>query len=406
MIGKAKRLRDIGSGIDGSGEPVAQSTGGASWAAVWSLMFGVCGLITAEFLPAGLLTPMARDLGVSEALAGQAVTVTAIMSFFAALLASTATRRLDRRTVLFGFSALLVVSDLLVAAAPNLWAVLFARTFLGLALGGFWSMATAVTLRLVPLAMMPRAMSLVFSGISVATIVAVPLGSFLGGLYGWRIVFLLAAGVAAATFALQAATLPRLAGDGSARLGTLMRVLRRPRFGLGIACIVLIFGGHFALFTYLRPYLEGVAAVTADQVAAILIIFGVANLVGTLLAGRLLERSVRLTLALMPLVLGLAGMLLSLERGRFLPTAGLVALWGVAYGGILVGWSTWVARVVPDETESGGGLLVAAVQIAITLGAAGGGMLLKVSGLPGEFAAAGAITLATSAVVYTRFSDA
>jgi predicted MFS family arabinose efflux permease len=385
------------------GTPVVDD---ASWPAVWSLMLGVCALITAEFLPAGLLTPLARDLGVSEALAGQAVTVTAIVSFFAALLTPTVTRRLDRRMVLLGFSAFLVASDLLVAAAPNLWAVLFARALLGIALGGFWSMATAVTIRLVPAATIPRAMSLVFSGISVATIVAVPLGSYLGGLYGWRVVFLLTAGFGGVTLALQSATLPRLTGQGTAQFGTLASVLRRPGIGLGMACIVLIYSGHFGLFTYLRPYLEGVGGMDSDQVSLILMIFGIANLVGTLLAGFLLERSLRLTLALMPMLLGAAGMLLAFAHGGFIFTAGLVALWGIAFGGIPVSWSTWVARAVPDETESGGGLLVAAVQIAITLGAAGGGVLDTLSGVTGVFAVAGVITLATSAVVYARFSAA
>jgi predicted MFS family arabinose efflux permease len=128
-------------------EVVAQSSASAArgtpvvddawWPAVWSLLLGVCALITAEFLPAGLLTPIAHDLDVSEALAGQAVTVTAVVSFFAALLAPTVTWHLDRRMVLFGFSALLVASDLLVADASELWAVLFARSLLGIALGGF-----------------------------------------------------------------------------------------------------------------------------------------------------------------------------------------------------------------------------------------------------------------------------
>ena len=161
----------------------------AAWPAVISLALGVFALVTAEFLPASLLTPMARSLDVSEALAGQAVTATAVVAFFSGLLAAVVTRGLDRRVVLMGFSTLLIASNLLVAFAPNLPLLLLARVLLGVALGGFWSMATAVAIRLVPPAMVPRALSVVFSGVSVATIVAVPLGSYLGGLYGWRIVF-------------------------------------------------------------------------------------------------------------------------------------------------------------------------------------------------------------------------
>ena len=371
----------------------------AAWPAVFSLALGVFGLVTAEFLPASLLTPIARALAISEALAGQAVTTTAVVAFFAGLLAAVATRGLDRRLVLMGFSALLVASDLLVAAAPNLPLLLLARVLLGVALGGFWSMATAVAMRLVPAAMVPRALSLVFSGVSLATIVAVPLGSYLESLYGWRVVFLLAAGIGAASLAMQAATMPRLANLGTARLGTLADVLRRPGIGLGMACVVLVFSGHFGLFTYVRPFLEGVGGAGVDGIALALMGFGLANFAGTLLAGFLLERSLRLTLALMPLLIGVAGLgLAGLHAGLPLEIA-LVALWGLAFGTIPVAWSTWLARAVPDEAESGGGLIVAAVQLAITFGAAGGGVIYALSGVAGVFVTGGALMLATTAVV-------
>ena len=376
----------------------------ASWPAVLSLTLGVFGLVTAEFLPASLLTPIARSLDVSEALAGQAVTATAVVAFFAGLLAAIVTRGLDRRHVLMGFSTLLIVSNLLVTVAPSLPLLLLARVLLGVALGGFWSMATAVAIRLVPPAMVPRAMSLVFSGVSVATIVAVPLGSYIGGLYGWRVVFLLAAGIGVLTLLFQAATLPRLANLGAARLGTLSGVLQRPGIALGMACVVLVFSGHFGLFTYLRPFLESVGGADINGIALILMAFGLANFAGTLLAGFLLERSLRLTLALMPLLIAAAGLgLAGLHAG--LPLQGfLVALWGLAFGTIPVAWSTWLARAVPDETESGGGLIVAAVQLAITFGAAGGGAIFALLGVVGVFATAGVLMVATSAIIFASFS--
>jgi predicted MFS family arabinose efflux permease len=152
--------------------------------AVFSLAMGVFGLLTAEYLPASLLTPMAAELGVSEALAGQAVTVTAVVALFAGLLVPGLTRGIDRRVVLLCFSALMICSNLLVAVSSSLTVLLLMRVLLGIALGGFWSMAAAVAMRLVPAALLPRALSIIFSGIAVGTVVAVPLGSFLGGLYG------------------------------------------------------------------------------------------------------------------------------------------------------------------------------------------------------------------------------
>lgn len=163
-----------------------------AWAAVVAMTLGVFGLVTAEFLPASLLTPMAADLGVTEGVAGQTVTVTAAVALVTSLLIATATRGIDRRHVLLGFSLLLVASNLLVALAPNLSLLLLGR-LLGVALGGFWSMSMATVLRLVPEALVPRALSLIFCGVSAATIAAAPLGSYFGDLLGWRNVFLLAA---------------------------------------------------------------------------------------------------------------------------------------------------------------------------------------------------------------------
>ena len=374
----------------------------ASWAGVVSLTLGVFGLVTAEFLPASLLTPMASGLGISEALAGQAVTATAMVALVSALLAAVVTRGLDRRIVLMGFSVLLIVSNLLVAAAPSFVLLLLGRVLLGIALGGFWSMAMAVAIRLVPTPMVPRALSILFSGVSIATIVAVPLGSYLGGLYGWRSVFLFATLIGVVTLLSQMAFLPRLVTRHTSRLETLVEVLRRPGVRLGMLCCVLVFGGHFALFTYVRPFFETVAGVGARGIALMLLGFGVANFAGTLLAGVLLERSLRLTLTLAPLVIGAAGLGLAVLHVGLPVHALLVALWGMAFGAVPVGWSTWMARAVPDETESAGGILVAAVQIAIAGGAALGGSVFAFSGVVGVFLAAGVVLLLTACVVFGR----
>ncbi|WP_419898884.1 MFS transporter [Roseomonas sp. USHLN139] len=373
----------------------------AAWPAVFSLTLGVFGLVTAEFLPASLLTPMAQSLGLAEGLAGQAVTVTAAVALASGLLTAVATRGIDRRLVLLFFSVLLTASNLLVALAPDLTVLLLARVLLGIALGGFWSMAAATAMRLVPPAQVPRALSLVFSGVSVATIAAAPLGSFLGGLYGWRTVFHVAAALSVVGLLAQLATLPRLPPQGVARLSTLVAVLRRPNVGVGILCTILVFGGHFALFTYIRPFLEQVSGVDVGGMALLLLAFGLANFTGTLLAGLLLQRSIRLTLTLMPLVIGGAALALLLLPNGMALHAVLVALWGLGFGGVPVGWSTWLARAVPDEAESGGGLIVAAVQLAIAGGAALGGLAYQLGGIGSVFAGGGTLLLAAALLVAT-----
>jgi predicted MFS family arabinose efflux permease len=368
--------------------------------AVFSLAMGVFGLLTAEYLPASLLTLMATDLGVSEALAGQAVTVTAVIALFAGLLVPGLTRSIDRRWVLLGFSTLMVASNLLVAVSSSFAVLLLMRILLGIALGGFWSMAVAM--RLVPSALLPRALSIIFSGIAIGTVVAVPLGSYLGGLYGWRSAFFAAAAVGMVTLAFQSFTLPRLAPRRPARLRTVLEVLQRPGIAMGMFGCVLVHSGHFAMFTYVRPFLEGTTGIGPQGLSLMLLGFGVANFAGTLLAGKLLERHPLATLVLMPALVGVAALALVLLPASVPGQALLLAIWGLAFGGVPVAWSNWVASSVPDQAESAGGMVVASVQSAIATGAAAGGAMFSLGGSAGVFVAAAVLMLLAALLIALR----
>lgn len=390
-------VSDRHSGVGADVEPATPA-----WMAVFSLAMGVFGLLTAEYLPASLLTLMSADLGVSEALAGQAVTVTAVVALFAGLLVPGLTRGIDRRWVLLGFSTLMVASNLLVAVSSSFAVLLVMRILLGIALGGFWSMAAAVAMRLVPSALLPRALSIIFSGIAVGTVVAVPLGSYLGGLYGWRSAFFAAAAVGMVTLAFQSFTLPRLAPRRPARLRTVLEVLQRPGIAMGMFGCVLVHSGHFAMFTYVRPFLEGTTGIGPQGLSLMLLGFGVANFAGTLLAGRLLERHPLATLVLMPALVGVAALALVLLPASVPGQALLLAVWGLAFGGVPVAWSNWVASAVPDQAESAGGMVVASVQSAIATGAAAGGAVFSFGGSAGVFVAAAMLMLLAALLIALR----
>ena len=288
-----------------------------------------------------------------EGAAGQAVTATAAMALASSLLIAPATRRLDRRLVLLAFSFLLFLSNLLAAFAPSLPVLLGARLLLGAALGGFWAMSTAVVMRLVPATMMARALSILFSGVSAATVFAAPVGSYLGDVFGWRDVMLLAAGLGALAFVVQLATLPSLPASGSARLGTLVKVATRPGIVIALIAVALVFTGHFALFTYVRPYIEVVTHAGVSAVSGVLLGFGIANFFGAYLGGLMIARSMRLTLIVTPVVMGMVGLALAVAGGSIVSDGAMVALWGLAFGAVPVAWSTWLARSIPDEAESG-----------------------------------------------------
>ncbi|WP_438437331.1 MFS transporter [Kluyvera sichuanensis] len=371
-----------------------------AWRAVWALGLGVFGLITAEFLPASLLTPMAASLGVTEGVAGQTVTATALVALVTGLLITSATKSLDRRWVLMFFTLMQIVSSLLVAFAPSLQVLLLGRLLLGVAIGGFWAMSTATTMRLVPASDVPKALSIIFAGVSIATVVAAPLGSYLGSLIGWRNVFILCVVPGVLALLWQLWVLPSMRPENGGSLRTLLHVLRRPGMIGGLLATIFIFSGHFAFFTYLRPFLETVGRASVETISLILLGFGLANFIGTSIAGHLLARNLRLTLALVPFGMGVLALLMVVFGHLALLDGLLVTLWGFAFGLVPVGWSTWLATTVPDEAESAGGLMVASIQLAISAGAAGGGLVFDLNGASGVFTVSGVLLVAAMVMVF------
>ncbi|TIL61130.1 MAG: MFS transporter [Mesorhizobium sp.] len=364
-----------------------------AWGAVVSLALGVFGLVTAEFLPASLLTPLAQDLGVTEGTAGQAVTATAVVGAIAAPTMAIITKRLDRRLVMWGLTVLLILSNLLAAFASSLPVLLIARIMLGISLGGFWSMSAAMAMRLVPMRLMPRAMSIILTGVSVATVCAAPVGAYVGDIWGWRTAFMIAAVVGALALLVQIATLPKLPPAGVASFRTLLEVMKRPMIRVALLVVLLVASGHFAGFTYVRPFLEKVPALDIETISLVLLAYGIGGFFGNFAGGFMAERSLKTAVGLAPLLIAVAALLLLTIGASPAVAAIAVAAWGFAFGAVPVGLQTWLVRAAPDQAESAGGLMVATFQVAIALGAVFGGLLVDNAGVASAFAYCGIATL-------------
>lgn len=371
----------------------------AAWNGVWALTLGVSGLMIAEFLPAGVLTSMASDLKISEGMAGQAVTATSILAVITSLLIAYLTRKLNRRTVLLSLSSCLALSSLVVAFAPNLLLLLFGRILLGIALGGFWSMSTAIAIRLVPSQDVPRALSIIFGGASFSAMLSAPLGSYLGEMIGWRNVFIISAFVGVIGFIWQYIALPSLKPMGKVQLTTILDVLKIPQFVMGLVAINLAFCGRFASFTYLRPFLEQVTHLQGKSISAAFLVFDLAYFVGTLFAGGLVTKGLRNSLSLPPFLLA-ASVFGLIFAGPFVaPTGVLLLFLGAAFAPIPVAWSTWTAQSAPENTETAGGLYVASVQLSAAIGAMFGGVVFDANGSSGVFALSGASWVLSAVIV-------
>ncbi|MDT3380053.1 MFS transporter [Labrys neptuniae] len=371
---------------------------GMAWGAVLSMALCVAVLIASEFMPVSLLTPIAADLGISEGRVGQAISISGIFAVVTSLFIAGLTRRLDRKLVLISFSLLLVVSGLIVTFAPNYAVLMIGRALLGIAIGGFWSMSTAIVMRLVPEGSVPKGLALINAGNAIAATVSAPLGSLLGDHVGWRGAFFLVVPLALLALIWQWIGMPSLPPRGRERSGNVFRLLLHRQVALGMAAIFLLFMGQFALFTYLRPFLESVTGVGVSVLSAILLLMGLAGVAGTWAIGQLLGARLYSIVIAIPLVMALIAAALVVLGSKPVAVAILLIGWGFFGTAAPVGWGTWLSRALRDDAEAGGGLQVAVIQLAITLGAALGGLLFDALGWWSPFAL-GAILLLGSGFV-------
>ena len=352
-----------------------------AWWAVSAMMATSFVLVTAEFLPPSLLPAMAASLGITEGQAGQAVTVTAFVGLLTAPTIAVILPQLDRRALLTWLTVAAAGSNVVVALAPNLVTLLVARLLLGAAIGGFWAMSLAVAARLSAPHHFGRAVMIINTGTTVATVAGVPLGLYLGTVLDWRAVFW---GTAVMTFGVAVAlrvVLPPVAPAAATGFRSLGDALAVPGAAWGLTGHVLVVLGHFAAFTYIRAALEQTPSLDPTGVAILLVVFGVGGFVGNLAIGVLVDRHLRVLRLVVPLLMaaGIGG--LAAFPGSVAVVAVAVAAWGFSFGAWLTVVTTWMARVAGDLMEAGGGLVVAGFQLAITLGAGFGGLVVDGFGI-------------------------
>ncbi|MFM5423103.1 MFS transporter [Aeromonas veronii] len=354
-------------------------------------------LIAAEFMPVSLLTPIATDLGASNGMAGLAIAISGLFAVPTSLLIAPLSHRLDRRHVLMGLAVVMLTSLIVIALSPNFTVLMVARALLGIVIGGFWALATATIMRLVSSQSVPKALGILYTGNAVATAFAAPIGSYLGGLIGWRGVFWLLVPLGVINLLWMILCLPSM--HSQARPYSAFHLMRRPNVAIAIMGVTLTFAGAFSAFTYFRPFLETRTQVDLPQLSALLLALGLAGFVGTTAVSMLLRRHLYRMLRWLPLVLGVITLALLAVEHHFWSVALMLILWGAVNSAIPVAWSAWITQGISDSPESGGGLMVAAIQLAITLGAAVGGWLLDSLSIRATFMGSALLLTAASMVV-------
>jgi predicted MFS family arabinose efflux permease len=379
----------------------------AHWGGVFAMTLCVFALIASEFMPVSLLTPLAADLGVSEGMAGQGIAISGAFAVLTSLFIPVVAGRMNRKALLLVLTAMMGVSGAIVAMAPNYLTYMAGRALIGVVVGGFWSMSAATAMQLVPPSQVPRALAVFNGGNALATVVAAPLGSYLASIVGWRGAFFCLVPVAAAAFAWQWFSLPAMHAQPRAHgAGHVFSLFKNRLVALGMLAVGVFFMGQFALFTYLRPFLETVTRVDVARLSLILLVIGVTGLVGTMAIGRFLKIGFYGTLAAIPVLMALIAVALIAFGASAPAVAVLLGLWGLVATAAPVGWWSWIARTLPQDAEAGGGLMVAVVQLSIALGSTLGGMLFDSSGYRGTFAFSATVLLAGALlVIFTARAD-
>ncbi|MFK2893778.1 MFS transporter [Dyella flagellata] len=355
-------------------------------------------LVASEFMPVSLLTPMATDLHVTEGMVGQGIAISGALAVLTSLFISGLVGTLDRKTLLLGLTAAMGLSGAIIALAPNYATYMLGRALIGVVIGGFWSMSAATAIRLVPTTEVPRALAIFNGGTALATVVAAPLGAYLGAVIGWRGAFFCLVPVALMTLAWQGFALPAMRTEKSAdgRTDSVFQVFAlfgRRSVAVGMAAGSVFFMGQFAMFTYVRPFLETVTRVQVPTLSLILLVVGIAGVIGTMLIGKVLQRGFYQTLiAISMLMAGISVALITFGSWMAVVVA-LLGLWGLTATAAPVGWWAWVAKTFPNDAEAGGGLFVAVVQMAIALGSTVGGLLFDHRGYQGTFIASTTLLL-------------
>ncbi|OBU87152.1 MFS transporter [Chromobacterium subtsugae] len=355
--------------------------------ALWALTLSAFAIGTTEFVIVGLIPTISASLGVSLPSAGLLVSLYALGVAVGAPLLTALTGRLPRKWLLIGLMALFTIGNLVAWQAPGYQALIAARLLTGLAHGVFFSIGSTLATGLVPKDKGASAIALMFSGLTVALVTGVPLGTFIGQHFGWQATFLAVSllGVVAllGSLALVPSNLPKPA---PASLSSQLAVLAQPRLLLVYAMTALGYGGSFTAFTFLAPMLETVSGFAPGAVALIMLLYGVSVAIGNIWGGRLADRKGPVA-ALKIIFAGLALVLLALTftAGSKWLVALTVLAWGAVAFGNVAGLQLYVvsqARArVPQAVDVASGLNIAAFNVGIAGGAWLGGHVVASLGL-------------------------
>lgn len=376
--------------------------------ALLALTISAFAIGTTEFVIVGLLPTVAADLQISLPSAGLLVSLYALGVAIGAPVLTALTGKLPRKTLLLGLMALFTLGNLLAWQAPGYNSLIAARILTGLAHGVFFSIGSTIATGLVPKEKAASAIAIMFTGLTVALVTGVPLGTFIGQTFGWQSTFLAVSLLGLIAFVGSLILVPNnIANNKPASLLTQLAVLKKPRLLLVYGITALGYGGSFIAFTYLAPILQEVSGFSASSVSLVMLVYGVSVAFGNIWGGKLADkkgpiRALQIVFSLLALVL----FVLTFTASNSWLALATVLAWGAVAFGNVPGLQVYVVqraeRDAPQAVDVASGLNIAAFNVGIAGGAWGGGLVVTHLGLMatpwvGALVVIGALALTTLA---------
>lgn len=351
--------------------------------ALLALTLSAFAIGTTEFVIVGLVPTIAQDLGVSLPSAGLLVSLYAIGVAIGAPVLTALTGRWQRKSVLLSVMTLFVLGNILAWMAPSYSSLIIARILTGLAHGVFFSIGSTIATSLVSRDKEASAIAIMFTGLTVALVTGVPLGTWIGQSFGWRATFMVVALLGLIALIGSAFLVPKnLKQSAPASLASQLKVLTQPRLLLVYAMTAVGYGGTFTAFTYLAPILEQVSGFESGAIGLIMLVYGVSVAVGNIWGGRLADRmgpikALNIIFAALALVL----LVFTFTAGNQIAAVLTILIWGAFAFGNVPGLQVYVVKLAekytPQAVDVASGLNIAAFNVGIAIGSVLGGIIIE-----------------------------
>lgn len=351
--------------------------------ALFALTLSAFAIGTTEFVIVGLVPTIAQDLGVSLPSAGLLVSLYALGVAIGAPVLTALTGRWQRKNVLLAVMSLFVVGNLLAWMAPTYSSLITARILTGLAHGVFFSIGSTIATGLVSKEKEASAIAIMFTGLTVALVTGVPLGTWIGQNFGWRATFMVVAALGLIALIGSALLVPKnLKQSPPARISQQLKVLTQPRLLLVYAMTAVGYGGTFTAFTFLAPILEQVSGFESSAIGLIMLVYGVSVAVGNIWGGRMADRMGPIkALHIIFTALALVLVAFTFTAGNQIAAVITILIWGAFAFGNVPGLQVYVVQLAekytPQAVDVASGLNIAAFNVGIALGSILGGVVIE-----------------------------